>query len=59
MPPLSFEIVFSIRIPRVSALFPEITQQTHSLRASGVISSQTARAFGAIAIAAFKSAGNV
>ena len=33
-----------MRISRVSAFFPEVTQQIHSLRASGVISSHTARA---------------
>ena len=33
-----------MRIPLVSAFFPEMTQQIHSLRASGVMSSHTALA---------------
>src|SRR3989344_2630097 len=44
IPLFSFERVFFIRILRVSAFLPEVTQQIHSLRASGVISSHTARA---------------
>jgi len=38
-PPLSFESAFSIRMLLVSAFLPDMTQQIHSLRASGVISS--------------------
>lgn len=59
IPPLSFESVFSIRIPRVSAFFPEITQQIHSLRARGVISSHTARARGEAVRAFRKSSGSL
>lgn len=46
-----------IRMRRVSALLPDITQQIHSLRASGVISAHTARAVGAPMIAMRRSAG--
>lgn len=59
IPPLSFEIAFSIRIFLVSAFFPEITQQIHSLRASGVMSPHTARAFGLEIIDFLKSGGNL
>lgn len=48
-----------MRIFLVSAFLPEITQQIHSFRASGVISSHTACAFGTEASAFFKSAGSV
>lgn len=59
MPPDSFEIPFVIRIPLVSAFFPDVIQQIHSLRASGVMSSQVACA-GLEAVSAFrKSAGRV
>src|SRR3989344_6246317 len=44
IPPFSFEIPFLIRIFLVSAFLPEVTQQIHSLRASGVMSFHTARA---------------
>src|SRR3989344_3488004 len=57
IPPLSFESPFLIRIFLVSAFLPEVTQQIHSLRASGVISSHTARAFGAEKIAFRQSSG--
>jgi len=57
IPPLSFESAFSIRIFLVSAFLPDITQQIHSLRASGLISSHTARAFGDELSTLFKSAG--
>lgn len=46
MPEDNLEIAFLIRITLVSALLPEVTQQIHSLRASGVMSSQTSLAFG-------------
>ena len=59
MPPLSFESPFLIRISLVSAFLPEMTQQIHSLRASGVISSHTARAAGVCVRAFRKSAGIV
>src|SRR3989344_4789419 len=59
IPLLSFERVFSIRILLVSAFLPDVTQHIHSLRASGVISSHTARATG-VAIRAFrKSSGTL
>jgi hypothetical protein len=44
IPPFNLETAFSILIPLVSAFFPDITQQTHSLRASGVMSVHTASA---------------
>ena len=59
IPPLSFESAFLMRIPLVSAFLPEITQQIHSLRASGVMSSHTARALGVAVIAFRRSAGIV
>lgn len=46
-----------MRIFRVSAFFPDVTQQAHSLRASGVMSPQVAFAFGEIAIAFPRSFG--
>src|SRR3989344_9370371 len=46
IPPLSFESAFPVRILLVSAFLPDVTQQIHSLRARGVISSHTARAAG-------------
>jgi hypothetical protein len=57
MPPLSFESAFLIRISLVSAFLPEMTQQIHSLRARGVISSHTARASGTEVRVFRKSAG--
>jgi hypothetical protein len=57
IPPFNFERPFLIRISRVSAFFPDVIQQIHSLRASGVMSSHTARAFGFDASAFRKSAG--
>src|SRR3990167_2609885 len=59
IPPLSFESAFSIRIPLVSAFLPEMTQQIHSLRARGVISSHTARAAGAETSAFRRSSGTL
>jgi hypothetical protein len=57
IPPLSFEIPFLIRISLVSAFTPEVTQQIHSLRASGVISAHTLRAAAEAMRALRKSAG--
>lgn len=57
MPPLSFESPFSIRISRVSAFLPAVTQQIHSLRASGVMSSHTSSAAGVASNALRQSAG--
>ena len=59
MPPFSFESAFSMRIPLVSAFLPEMTQQIHSLRASGVRSSHTVRAFGSEVKAFLKSSGTL
>src|SRR4051812_8790910 len=59
MPPLSLERPFLMRMPRVSAFLPEMTQHIHSLRASGVVSFHTARALGFEASAARQSAGRV
>jgi hypothetical protein len=58
MPPFIFEIAFLMRIMRVSAFLPLITQQIHSLRASGVMSSHTAVAFGELLRAERRSEGN-
>jgi hypothetical protein len=46
MPDFIFEIAFWILTPRVSASFPDVTQQIHSFFASGVMSSQRASTFG-------------
>jgi hypothetical protein len=43
----------------VSSIFADVTQQIHSLRASGVISAQTSFTIGSDAIAFPKSAGNL
>jgi hypothetical protein len=57
MPPFILEIAFLMRIPRVSSFLPEVTQQIHSFRASGVMSLHRARAAGLDNTAACKSAG--
>ena len=57
MPPLIFERPFSMRMSRVSAFLPAVTQQIHSLRASGVISFQSRFTRGSAAIALRKSGG--
>src|SRR3989344_7537109 len=57
IPPLSFESAFSIRIPLVSAFLSDVTQQIHSLRASGVISSHVVRTAGEEVMAFRKSSG--
>ena len=59
IPPLSFDNALLIRMPLVSTFLPEVTQQIHSLRASGVISSHTESAFESEVSAPRKSAGNV
>jgi len=41
MPLFILDMAFSIRICRVSAFLPLVTQQIHSLRAKGVMSSQS------------------
>ena len=57
IPPPSFERAFLMRISLVSTFLPEVTQQIHSLRASGVTSSQTTLAAGVDTRAFSKSAG--
>jgi len=59
IPPLSFDSPTLIRRLRVSDCFAEVIQQIHSLRASGVMSSHVARAFGAEASAFRRSAGTL
>ena len=59
IPPFILEIPFLIRISRVSAFLPEITQQIHSLRASGLISCQRAFTAGVAAMAARRSGGSL
>lgn len=57
MPPRIFENPFLILISRVSAFLASSTQQIHSFRASGVMSSQIASTFGSAARALRRSAG--
>jgi len=57
MPPLSFERAFLMRIFLVSDFLPEVTQQIHSFRARGVMSSHIAWARREEATALRKSAG--
>src|SRR3989338_10415068 len=59
MPPFSFERAFSMRIPLVSVFLPDVTQQTHSFRASGVMSCHAASAALEEASAFRKSTGNL
>jgi hypothetical protein len=59
MPSFILDIAFFIRIPLVSGLAPDVTQQIHSFLASGVISPQSTFAFGDTPIAFLKSAGSV
>jgi hypothetical protein len=59
IPPFILDSAFFIRISRVSAFTPEVTQQIHSLRASGVMSSHNSRAAGAAIIAFFRSSGSL
>ncbi len=58
IPPFIFESAFLMRIVLVSAFLPEVTQQIHSLRASGVISSQIFSTAGEALMTFFRSAGN-
>lgn len=48
-----------MRMLRVSSFLPEMTQQIHSLRASGVMSFHTTSDLGLAASAARKSGGSV
>ncbi len=57
MPPFILETALAMRIPRVSAFLPDVTQHTHSLRASGEMSSQSCCTFGIAASACFRSCG--
>jgi hypothetical protein len=59
MPPRIFDSPFLMRISRVSDSLPEVTQQIHSLRESGVMSCQSASTFLSAAMAARKSFGIV
>jgi hypothetical protein len=59
IPERIFDIPTSMRCERVSALAPAVTQQIHSLRASGVMSSHNACTFLSDKIARFKSVGSV
>lgn len=59
VPSFSLSRIWSMCSLRVSVLLTEIVQQIHSLRASGVISSQTASAFLSLRRASFISVGNV
>ncbi len=59
MPPESFDMPFLMRMTLVCAFAPDVTQQIHSLRASGVMSFHTACAFFEARSAARKSAGSV
>jgi hypothetical protein len=58
IPDFNLDRALVIRIFLVSAFLPEVTQQIHSLRASGVMSSHTAFADGAEARALRKSCGS-
>jgi len=59
MPDLSLEMALPMRMPRVSASFPDVTQQIHSLRASGVTTAHVAAAFASALMAFLKSGGRV
>lgn len=59
IPPFIFESAFAMRIPRVSVFFPDVTQQIHSLRASGVISLHAAFTTEEESMAFRKSVGRV
>jgi hypothetical protein len=59
MPSFSSEHTLSTCCLLVSSFFTEITQQIHSLRASGVISSHFVRAVGSETRACRKSAGTL
>ncbi len=59
MPARNFEMVFAMRMERVSSLFPDVTQQIHSLRAKGVMSSHALRAAASFSRTVRKSAGSL
>lgn len=59
MPERILEIPLVILICLVSTFLPEVTQQIHSLRASGVILSHKAATFLSALIACLKSEGRV
>ena len=48
-----------MRFARVSSFFADVTQQIHSLRASGVMSAHTSFAMASDSIALRKSAGSL
>ncbi len=58
MPPFILESIFVMRISRVSAFFPDVTQQIHSFRASGVMSSHNACTLGFARMAFLTSGGS-
>lgn len=59
IPPFILERAFSIRIFLVSAFLPDVTQQIHSLRASGVISLHAVLVVRLEAIAFCRSGGSL
>lgn len=59
MPESIFDLPTLMRFSRVSAFFASSTQQIHSLRANGVMSSHSARTFGAPSIIFRMSAGSL
>src|SRR4051812_18021629 len=59
MPSLSSLAVLLTCSFLVSSFFTKVTQHIHSLRASGLISCQAAKAFGSEARASFKSVGSL
>lgn len=59
IPPDSLDMALFIRMSRVSAFLPEVTQHIHSLRASGVMSAHSASTLGVAVIAFLKSVGSV
>lgn len=59
MPDFIFEIAFCILMFRVSDFLPEVTQHIHSLRASGVMSCQSASIALLEVMASRRSAGSL
>lgn len=59
IPPRILDTALAIRTPRVFSCLPDITQHTHSLRASGVILSHNACTLGTAVMAFRRSVGNV
>ena len=59
IPLFILDIPFLMRMPLVSAFAPEVTQQIHSLRANGVMSSQSDFTFALEEIASRKSSGSL